>query len=78
MRAEAPFSESEIREAFKALDPKLREIPVADGNEFWIKTGAFTPGANAPGSRQGQLRSLTDALATWARENRGKTVRAVA
>jgi DNA-sulfur modification-associated len=73
-----PFSESEIREAFKALAPKMREIPITDDNEFWLKSGAFSVGNHAPQSRQGQLRSLTDMLVTEARANRGKTVRPAA
>ena len=68
-----PFSESEIREVFKQIGPKLREIPVADTNEFWMKTGAFTAGANAPQSSSGALRSLNDSLVEWARELRGRT-----
>lgn len=67
-----PFSESEIREIFKLLGPKMREIPVAEDNEFWIKTGAFLAGGNAPQSTQGALRSLTDALVSWARNRRKK------
>ncbi len=67
-----PFSEAEVREVFKALEPKLREIPVADDNEFWMPTGAFLVGANAPQSTQGALRSLTDHLVEWARKERKK------
>jgi hypothetical protein len=74
----SPFSESEIREAFKALEPKFLEIPVEEDNAFWMSTGAFTVGSSAPQSRQGSLRSLTDTLVARARENRGKTVRVVA
>jgi hypothetical protein len=73
-----PFSEPEIREAFKALEPRMREIPISEENEFWLKTGAFAVGNSAPQSRQGQLRSLTDALVAQARENRGKAVRPAA
>jgi hypothetical protein len=73
-----PFSESEIREAFKALEPRLKEIPIKDDDTFWMPTGAFLAGASAPQSTQGALRSLTDMLVSWARENRGKNVRVVA
>ena len=75
---QSPFSESEIREAFKGLAPKFLEIPVQEDNAFWMSTGAFNVGSSAPQSRQGTLRSLTDALVAWARENRGKAVRAAA
>jgi hypothetical protein len=68
---QTPFSESEIREIFKALGSKMREIPVSDSNEFWMKTGAFIAGGNAPQSSQGALRGLNDALVEWAREQRG-------
>ncbi len=67
---QTPFTESEVRETFKALAPRMREIPVAEDNEFWISTGAFLAGGNAPNSTQGALRSITDALVTWAREQR--------
>jgi DNA-sulfur modification-associated len=65
-----PFSESEVRETFKELAPKLREIPIEENNTFWMSTGAFMAGGNAPQSQQGSLRGLTDALVTWARERR--------
>jgi hypothetical protein len=67
-----PFSEAEIREVFKALEPKFSEIPVAEDNEFWMGTGAFVVGGNAAQSTQGALRSLTDHLAEWARQERQK------
>jgi hypothetical protein len=73
-----PFSESEIREAFKELQPKFREMPVQEDNEFWMGTGAFLVGSNAPQSRQGTLRSLTDALVKRARAGRDQRVRIVA
>jgi hypothetical protein len=73
---QTPFSELEIRAVFKQLQPKFREIPVAESNDFWMSTGAFLVGSNAPQSKQGTLRSLTDALTAWARENRGAKIRA--
>lgn len=72
-----PFSEAEIREVFKALEPRLSEIPVLEDNEFWMGTGAFLAGGNAPQSTQGALRSLTDHLVAWAREQRTKMRAAV-
>jgi hypothetical protein len=74
---QTPFSESEVREVFKALAPRFSEIPIAEDNEFWLATGAFLVGNNAPQSSQGALRSLTDFLVKWAREERTK-LRAVA
>jgi hypothetical protein len=71
-----PFSESEIREAFKPLEPRMREIPITEASEYWLKSGAFSVGNHAPQSRQGQLRSLTQTLVDEAIANRGKTVRA--
>jgi hypothetical protein len=65
-----PFSEAEIRAVFKTLEPKFAQIPVAEDNDFWIRTGAFIAGGNAPQSMQGALRSLTDDLMEWAREER--------
>lgn len=70
---QTPFSESEIREFFKALAPKMRDIPVSEGDDFWMKTGAFISGGNAPQSSQGALRGLSDALVVWAREQRSAT-----
>lgn len=66
-----PFSESEVRGVFRALGPKMREIPIREENDFWLSTGAFLVGGNAPQSRQGSLRSLTDNLVKWARAHRG-------
>ena len=66
----SPFSESEIREVLKKLGPKLREIPIAEDNEFWLKSGAFLVGGNAPQSTQGALRGLTNDLVEWAHNAR--------
>ncbi len=66
------FSEAEVRAVFKLLEPRLSEIPVAEDNEFWIGSGAFMAGGNAPQSMQGALRSLTDYLVDWARGERKK------
>lgn len=73
---QTPLTESEIRDAFKALGPKLSEIPITEDNEFWISTGAFLAGGNAPSATQGALRSLTTMLVEWARERRPSLQRA--
>lgn len=63
-----PMSRSQIEVYFRKLAPKLREIPIAEDNEFWLSTEAFIPGTAAPQARQGTLTALVRHLVTWARD----------
>jgi DGQHR domain-containing protein len=67
-----PLGRSEIEVFFRALAPKLREIPIAEDDAFWLPTEAFIPGTSAPQARAGTMRSLVDSLVEWAREGNPK------
>lgn len=64
---EKPMTRSEVEVFFSSLVPKMREIPVAERDDFWMPTGAFVPGATAPQARQGSMTSLVKAIVGWAR-----------
>ena len=64
----APMGRAEIETFFRALAPKLREIPITETDDFWLPTGAFIAGTSAPQARQGTMNSLVKAMARWARE----------
>jgi DGQHR domain-containing protein len=59
---------SEVEVFFAALAPKLRTIPIADTDTFWMRTGAFVPGTSAPQARQGSITALVRYLVGWARK----------
>jgi hypothetical protein len=63
-----PLTRAEVEVFFAKLAPKLKEVPVAETNTFWMSTGAFLPGAAAPQARQGSLKTLTRELVTRARD----------
>jgi len=63
-----PMKRSEIEQFFSKLDPKLRTIPIAEDDAFWMPTGAFMPGTTAPQAKQGAILPLVRKLVSWARE----------
>jgi hypothetical protein len=62
-----PMSRAEIEMFYRALAPKLRTIPIAEDDQFWLSTEAFIPNTNAPQARQGTVIKLVNTLAGWAR-----------
>jgi len=59
---------SEIEVFFAALEPKMRLIPIAEDDAFWLPTGAFMAGTTAPQARQGTISALVRSLVAWARD----------
>jgi DGQHR domain-containing protein len=66
-KGEKPMTRSDVEVFFTSLAPKLRAIPVEEGDSFWMPTGAFVPGATAPQARQGSMTSLVKEIVGWAR-----------
>ena len=62
-----PMTRSEIADYFGTLAPKMDRIPIAEDDSFWMPSGAFMPGTNAPQARQGSLKQLVNYLAGKAR-----------
>jgi hypothetical protein len=62
-----PFSRSEVEVFFASLAPKMRDIPIAEADDFWMPTEAFIPGTTAPQARQGTMTSLVKQIVDWAR-----------
>ena len=62
------WSRAEVEDFFRELSPELREIPIAEDNHLWLDTKAFVVGGSAPLARQGTVKALAEAVATWARE----------
>jgi hypothetical protein len=62
-----PLTRAEIEVFFRELAPRMRDIPVAEDDKFWLPTKAFIPGTTAPQARQGTLTGLVRALTGWAR-----------
>ena len=67
---EEAFTRTEIEEFFSSLDTRMKEIPIAETDEFWMPTGAFLVGTRAPQARQGTLIQLTAKLTEKARSGR--------
>jgi hypothetical protein len=65
-----PWTRSEVVAYFKTLAPRMRDIPIANDDEFWLSTEAFIPGTSAPQARQGSLNSLVRALVQDAKAQR--------
>lgn len=63
-----PMGRSEIEMFFRSLAPRMRDIPIAEDDEFWLSTEAFLPGTTAPQARQGTMSALVRHMVTWARE----------
>ncbi len=63
-----PLTRSEVEIFFRALAPKLREIPIEEDDTFWMRTEAFMPGTSAPQARAGTMNALVKSLVQWARE----------
>lgn len=63
----ASLTRSEVELFFRALAPKLREIPVEEDDTFWMRTEAFMPGTSAPQARAGTMNALVSSLVEWAR-----------
>jgi hypothetical protein len=61
-----PMSRAEVETFFRDLAPKLRDIPIADNDDFWLSTGAFIPNTGAPQARQGTMSKLVKSLVEWA------------
>jgi hypothetical protein len=57
-----PLSRPEVADFFRALSPRMAEVPVDPDNEFWMSTRAFVPGNFAPQARTGSVSSLVSAL----------------
>jgi hypothetical protein len=64
-----PLMRSELEVSFANLAPKMRMIPIAEDNEFWMSTGAFLAGSSAPQGSQGPMIALTRSLVAHARES---------
>jgi hypothetical protein len=69
----APMARSEVISYFRTLAPRMREIPIAEDNAFWLSTEAFIPGTTAPQARQGSMNSLVRALVKDARAYRASS-----
>ena len=65
-----PFSRIEVQTFFESLGSEMKAIPVTDPESFWMQTGAFKVGGNAPQAMQGALIQLSNALVARARDNR--------
>jgi hypothetical protein len=63
-----PMKRSEVEQFFSRLDRKLRTIPIAEDDTFWMSTGAFMPGTTAPQAKSGAVLALVRNLVSWARE----------
>ncbi len=64
-----PLKRSELEVFFANLAPKMRMIPIAEDNDFWMSTGAFLAGSSAPQGSQGPMIALTRSLVAHARES---------
>jgi hypothetical protein len=64
----APMSRVEVEAFFRKLEPHMSHIPVTETDPLWWPTGAFLPGATAPQARQGTIKALVEAMASWARD----------
>jgi DGQHR domain-containing protein len=62
---------SEIRGYFRSLSAPMREIPIAEDNDFWMSTRAFLVGTSAPMARSERITSLVKTLADRARDFAG-------
>lgn len=62
-----PMSRAEIEMFFRDLAPKLRDIPIAEDDDFWLPTEAFIPNTSAPQARQGTMIKLVRTLVERAR-----------
>jgi hypothetical protein len=63
-----PLKRSELEVFFASLAPKMRIISIAEDDGFWMPTGAFMAGSNAPQGSQGPMTALTRRLVAWARD----------
>jgi hypothetical protein len=63
-----PLKRSELEMFFASLAPRMRMIPIAEDDDFWMPTGAFLSGSSAPQGSQGPMIALTRSLVGWARE----------
>lgn len=67
-----PMGRAKIEQFFTKLAVKMRNVPVAEKDRFWMSTNAFIPETMAPQARQGTMRSLVDQFVDWARNGNSK------
>lgn len=66
--ASRAWSRAEVEDFFRQLSPLFNSIPITPDDKLWLDTKAFLEGGTAPLASQGAIKSLVNALTSWARD----------